>query len=197
MSETTLNNLITTLKTEAIDAAEKEAAVIIKAAKEEAQRILNDAEQQQQQLLNDAEKEGQATLKKGESALRQAARDLTVTLRNDLMQLLKGVLEEDVNTNFTPELLQSAMVQVVENIGSGTQLTLSADLEAGLADYVQQRLQTSKASVAIMTDSTLNKRIQISQKGQGWSYEITPETVSALLGEHLSGKWENLLKNAV
>jgi|GEM_PF-1748472 len=195
MSEKTLNNLIATLKIEAIEAAEKEADVIVKAAHEEAQRILSDAQEIQQHTLLAAENDAQVILDKGESALRQAKRDVIVYLQNDLIQLLKSVLERDVKANFTPEILKSAVVKVIENIGGDVELKLSTDLQEGLADYVQQRLQDSDNLVDISVDSNLSKNLDITKKDQGWSYHISPETVTELLGSHLSKKWIKILKN--
>ncbi len=194
MSEKTLNNLIATLKTEAIEVAEKEADVIVKAAHEEAQRILSDAQEIQQHTLLAAENDAQVILGKGESALRQAKRDVIVYLQNDLIQLLKSVLERDVKANFTPEILKSAVVKVIENIGGDVELKLSTDLQEGLADYVQQRLQDSDNLVDISVDSNLSKNLGITKKDQGWSYDISPETVTELLGSHLSKKWIKILK---
>lgn len=195
MSEKTLDSLIATLKTEAIEGAEKESDRIIKAAQNEAKRIVEYAEEERKQLLGDAEKEANATLNKGESALRQAARDVTVSLQNHLIELLKTVLERDVKASFTPELLESAVVKVIENIGDDVELKLSPDLEASLADNIQQRLQKSDNLVDITKDNSLSKSLSITKKDQGWNYHISPEAVTELLGTHLSNKWVKILRN--
>lgn len=195
MSETNLNNLIATLKTEAIDAAEKEAAAILNAARDKAQRTLRDAEEQQKARLQEAEKEAEAILIKGKSALRQAARDVTISLQNDLIQLLTAVLERDIQDNFTPELLKSAITKVIENIGSDVELDLSADLKEDLADHIQQRLQTSNQLLGITADSSLSKTINITKKNEGWNYQISTEAITELLAANLSGKWLKILKN--
>ncbi len=194
MSEKTLDNLITTLKAEAIDKAEKEAAAIVKTAQEKAERMLYDAREQQKQLLEDAEKKVQVTLQKGESALRQAARDVTVTLRNDIIQLLKAMLNKDIEVNFTPELLRSAIVEVITNIGGNVELKLAANFTEGLSDYVVKRLQVPGQLIAISKDADLSKGFSIIERDQGWRYDISPETVTEVLYEHLSGRWVNMLK---
>ncbi|UII76496.1 hypothetical protein LV716_01530 [Flagellimonas sp. HMM57] len=197
MSEKTLDSLIATLKTEAIEGAEKESDAILKAAQNEAKRIVEEAEEKQKQILSNAQKEADATLSKGESALRQAARDVTVSLQNDLIQLLKAVLERDVATNFTPDVLGAAVVKVIENIGDEVALELSPDLEVKLADYIQQRLQKSDTLAGITTNSTLSKSLNITKKDQGWNYHISPEAVTELLGIHLSDKWMKILKSEI
>lgn len=195
MSENTLDKLIATLKSEAIDAAEKEAAQILDKARAQAQKIIKNAEEKRAALLNNAEKEAQATLIKGEGALKQAARDLTVQVRNDLLKMLKVALENEVEINFTPDLIENAILKVIGNVGSGTTLKLPEEMEAKLAEKIRKRLQELDNLDAISTDTTLLKGFVISKTDQGWSYRISPEEVAELLNEHLSPKWVAMLKN--
>lgn len=195
MSEKTLDKLIATLKTEAIEAADKEAEQIVGKAQKEAQRILKEAEAQKEALMVKADKEAQATYKKGESALRQASRDLTISVQNDLLKLLKMALEREIKANFTPGLMEKAILQVVENIGSGVALRLPENMEKELADSIQERLQTSETLNAIIADPNLLNGFAVTKTDEGWSYRITSEEVAELLYGHLAPKWINILKN--
>ncbi|WP_303315765.1 hypothetical protein Q4Q34_14180 [Flavivirga abyssicola] len=195
MSEKTLDKLITTLKSEAIDAADKASKKIVEDAHTQAKKIVKVAEEKRKQILMDAEKEKEATLSKGKSALQQAARDLHITLQNSLLKLFGAVLEKEVHKVFTPDLLKSAVVKVIENIGSGIELKLSEDFEQALADHIHQHLKTSKDFVSITKADNMLNRLSIIKTDEGWSYHISPEEVAALLNTHLSGKWMNILKN--
>lgn len=195
MSENTLDKLIATLKSEAIEAADKEANQIVENAEQRAHKIVKDAEEKRAALLNNAEKEAQATLNKGEGALKQAARDLTVSVRNDLLKLLKAALEQEVETNLNPDLMEKAILKVVENVGSGVVLKLPEDMETKLAEKIRKRLQESDNLDSIITDKTLLKGFVVTKTDQGWSYQISPEEVAELLNAHLSPKWVDMLKN--
>lgn len=194
MSDKTLDKLIATLKSEAIDTADKESQKILEETHLQAQKILKGAEEKRERILMDAEKEAQATISKGESALRQAARDLNVTVQNDLLKLFGAVLEREVHGAFTPGLIKSAIVKVIENVGSEVELKLPADLEQELADYIHRHLQTSDGLVSITKDDNMLNGLSIVKTDQGWSYHISPEEVAELLNNHLSGKWANILK---
>ena len=113
--------------------------------------------------------------------------------RDVMLQLLKAVLERDVKASFTPELLESAVVKVIENIDSEVELKLSSDFEASLADNIQQRLQKADSLIGITKDSSLSKSLIITKKDQGWNYQISPEAVTELLAMHLSNKWLEIL----
>ena len=194
MSEKNLENLIATLKTEAIETAEKEAQAIIKAAQEEAHGILTDAREEKKHLLHTAEKEAKVSIEKGESALRQAARDVRLSLQIELLQLLKAVLENEVEAKFNPELLNTAIVKVIENIGSNLELKISTELEESLAIYIQQHLQTSDKLAEITIDNSVLKGLRITKKDEGWSYDISPEAIAQVLDKHLSVKWVKLFE---
>lgn len=194
MSEKNLDKLIASLKSEAIDAADKESKKILDAAEEKAQKIIQEAEQKREQILNDAETEAKAIVEKGESALRQAARDLSIAVRNDLIQLFEAVLEREVRKEFTPDLLKTAFVKVLENIGSHVELKLPEEFEQELADYIHQHLQGANGLVSITKENSNLKKLSITKTDEGWSYQISPEAVAELLQSHLIEKWVKLLK---
>lgn len=197
MSEQRLDRLIATLKSEAIEAAENEAIQILENAKAQAHKIIEEAEVKKEELLNNAQKEARTTLSKGDAALKQAARDLTVSVRNDLLKLLKAVLRQEVESSFTPELMEKVILKVIENVGSGIALQLSENMEMELAKNIQKRLQSSNAVNGITTDSNLLKGFVVTKTDQGWSYEITPEEMTELLNRYLSPRWAAMLKNTL
>jgi len=195
MSEKSLDQLIESIKSEAIESANKESKQILADANAKAERILKNAEDQRNQIIDDANSEAEAIVKKGESALQQAARDLNVAVRNDLIGLLSAVLDKQVSNEFSPDLVKTAILKVIENVGSNVELRLSEEFESELAQYVHSELQNSKDLVSLKKDAGILSGLAISNTNEGWSYEITPEQVAGLLREHLTGQWVNLLKN--
>jgi vacuolar-type H+-ATPase subunit H len=194
MSNKSLDSLIATIRTEAIEAADNKAMEILDRAHDQAQRIVNEARAKRNELLSDAETEVQLTLKKGESALNQAARDLKVKVRNDLLLLLKNVLEREVETSFTPDLMEKVILKVMGNLGSQTEVKLPASMETELSEKLLRRLQESCKSNSITIDSKLPNGFSIAETDQGWSYYISSKEVADLLNDHLSPKWVAILK---
>lgn len=194
MSDKTLDKLISSLKSEAIDTAESESSKILEEARSQAQKILKGADEKREQILLDAEHEAQAIIRKGESALQQAARDLHIAVRNNLLQLFGAVLEKEIHNAFTPDLVKSAVVKVIENIGSDITLKLPGAFEQELADYIHQRLQTSDKLVSIIGDDSILAGFSITNTDEGWSYRISPEEIAELLQPHLIEKWVDVLK---
>ena len=195
MSDKTLDQLISSLKSEAIDTAERESNKILEDARSQAQKILKGAEEKREQILLEADNEAQAMIRKGESALRQAARDLYIAVRNDFIELFGAVLEKEIHNDFTPDLIKSAVVKVMENIGKEVELKLPGALEQALADYIHQRLQNSDDLVSIIRDDSMLAGFSITKTDEGWSYHISPEEIAELLQPHLIGRWVEVLGN--
>ena len=196
MSEKTLDKLISSLKTEAIEAAEQEAAGIEEEARQEAAKILADCKAECDKMRAEAETQAQQTIEKGESALQQATRNVTVTLQNDLLKLLGNVLEKEVTNQFQPDAVKRAIGVVLENVGSGVELDLSEDLKKELQGYVRDKLQSSDTLTENNSEGKLLKSITISKKNEGWSYHIDPEAVSAMLKAQLRQNWLEIINKS-
>lgn len=194
MSEKSLNQLIKSLKTEAIEAAREESEKILANARMEAKRIVQTAEEKKTVLITEAKQEAQAILQKGEAALQQAGRDYSISVRNELLNVFQAVLETETRREFTPDLLKTAILKVVENIGGDVELKLSSKDTEELADYIQSRLKSSERVVAIMEDKSNLDGFTITKKKEGWSYTITPEEVAEGLRKHLNKNWLEILK---
>jgi len=194
MSEKNLEKLIATLKKEAIEAAEKEAGEILEKAHAEARNIVEEASSKSDMLLQQAEEEAGAIREKGEGALRQAARDMSVSARNNLLLMLKSVLESEVERSFTPELVETAVLKILENVGAGTTVSLPGELKAGLAAQILERFQSSQDRPTITEDTSPAMGFSIAKTDEGWSYHVSPEAVTELLYSQLSPSWLRILK---
>jgi V/A-type H+-transporting ATPase subunit E len=194
MSEKSLDQLIDTLKSEGIAAAEKESEKILEKAKQQAQEIVLAAEEKRKNILANAKEEAQGILSKGEAAFRQAGRDHCISVRNELLEMFQTVLETETRKEFTPDLLKSSIVKVIENIGSNVDLHLSLEYSKELSEYIHERLQSSDKLVTIVENNSVLNGFSITHKEQGWSYEITPEEVAKALQNHLNHNWLKILQ---
>lgn len=197
MSDKNLDQLITLLKTEAIEVAEKESEKILEEAQLQAQKIVQAAEEKRDIMISEAEQEAQAILNKGESALRRAARDFNISVRNDLLKIFQAVFEKEIRNEFAPDLIKTAITKVIDNVGGEVELKLSKELSKELAEYIHSRLKSSEELVSIIEDNSVLNGFSITKKTQGWSYTVSPEEVAEALKSHLNNNWINILKNEV
>ena len=195
MSDKSLEKLIESIKTEAIESAQKESKYILEDAGANASRVIKEAEDEKKRIIAEAHKEADSIIKSGEGALRQSARDLKVSLRNDLVNLMGSVLERQVDAEFSPDVLKSAIVKVVENIGANVELQFSEDFEKELTAYIHTQLKSTSDLPSMIKGSDLGKGFSVANTDEGWSYQVTPEEVSGLLKELLSSRWVDILEN--
>ena len=193
MSEQTLDGLIAKVKSEAIEAAEKEAKQIINDAKQKAKQQIANAEAEKKQLLNDAHNEAKAIVSKGEIALQQAARDVQISVKNDLLYLFKSVLETEVEGTFSAELYSNVILQITERVGSDTEISLPEATKTEIVDAIRNKVVTSNKTIDIIQAKQLLSGLSITKTDEGWRYDITAEEIADLLSQHLSQKWVALL----
>lgn len=194
MSEKSLAQLIESLKSEAIEVAEKESAMILDQARIKARQLVEQAEEKQDSLITEAKKEVQAILTNGESALRQASRDFSISVRNELIKVFQAVLQDEIRREFTPDLLKHAILKIIEHTGTDVELRLPQELSEELSAYIHTRLNASDKYVTLLEKSSLVKGFSVTKSDQGWSYHVTPEEVATALSHHLNPNWRHLLK---
>ena len=195
MSEKTLDSLIDRLKTEAIEKAEKTAQSIISDAQTKAEGIVKNAEAKKMQLLKDAEKEAEDIIHIGENALRQASRDICISLQNEMLRILGKVLDKEIRQTFTPDLIRSTVLQVINNVGGPSEIHLPASIKDELAEYIRLKLQTSEEMVTISGDESLINAFTISKGQEGWKYVISAGEIAALLYAYVAPKWKAVLND--
>ena len=79
--EQNIQDLVASIRKEGIDKARKEADAIISKAKEEAEGIIREAEKSRDKMIADAEKAISLERTSSEAAIRQAARDVSLSLK--------------------------------------------------------------------------------------------------------------------
>jgi V/A-type H+-transporting ATPase subunit E len=196
MSEKSLDQLIAKVKSEAIDKAEQEAKDIIDKAKKAAAQITADARVEEEEIRRAAEKEADELVKKGKIALQQAARDVQITVKNNLLNVFKAVLKNKVKTAFSPDVYTEAVRVVISNMGNHLEINLPGDLEDELVEAIRDEAAQNDTTVKILKDDQLVSGLSIHKTEEGWTYDISGEEVSDLLGQHLSQKWLEILNKA-
>ena len=197
MSEKSLDQLIASLKTEAIEAAETEAEKILADAKQQADQMLQAAADQKATLLANAEAEAAAIRQKGEAALRQAGRDYSISVRNELLVVFQTVLEGETRSTFRPNLLKEIIGSVIENIGRDVELSLSEADAKELAEYIHNRFQSSEQAVSVLANQSVLSGFVITPTEEGWSYTISAEEVAESLKKHLNKNWLKILEQEI
>ena len=125
-----LQGLLNKIQAEGLEKAESERARLVAEAKAQADKIIADAKAQADKIRKDAEADAEASRKKADAAVRQAARDVIISLKDDLQEKLRAVVREASAQAMTPEamagLIATIAGQFAQNAASGAEIILSA-----------------------------------------------------------------------
>ena len=93
-----LQQLLDRINRDYLSKAEAEKDSLIAAAKAEAAGILADAKAEAEKIREQAQKDADQFAARGEAAARQAARDIVLSLKNDLKKLLENAVGKAAST---------------------------------------------------------------------------------------------------
>ncbi len=194
-----LKNLIEKVKKDGIEEAERQKSEILKKAEEEAAQIKNEAEKEKKSILDKAEKEAEKMQKNAEDAMKQAARDLILSLRDRITVLFDGVVKHKVSEELGSDNLKEIVITLaekfIESEGGPTEILLNEqqkkDLEESLLSSFQKKLSEG---VEIKADKDLKNGFKIGKKGTHSFYDFSDEAVSEAFYRFLNPMIRELLK---
>ena len=156
MSEA-LQGLLNKIQAEGLEKAETERARLVAEAKAQADAIIAEAKAQADKIRKDAE----ASQKKADAAVRQAARDVIISLKDDLQEKLRAVVREASAQAMTPEAMAGLIAKIAEqfaqNAASGAEVILS----------VREREEAAQKLIGCLPD-VLKKNSSV-QLGRGFA----------------------------
>jgi V/A-type H+/Na+-transporting ATPase subunit E len=194
-----LKEIIDTIQSEGVQAAEKQAARIVSEAEERAAQIINDAEKRASDIVRSAQSDAERAERTGKENLAQAGRDLVLNVETRLKRLFQRVVEQTTRQAYTPEVLQNAIVALVQ---SGTESAdLAVQIGAQSAADVEKALyaklgQSLKEGVTITPVDGIDAGFRISEKDGNAYYDFTASGIAELLGVYLNPRLAEILRDA-
>ena len=155
-----LQALLNKINEEGLKKAEQTKADIIAKAQAEAKGIIKKAQEEADDCRAKAQADSQILVQKGEEALRQAARDMMLSLRQQLQSRVKAAVLQLMDATLDAQQMPNVIVQIVESYlqkdGNEDNLellvnpqqldTLSSAVKAKLADNLKARCEFSPSS---------------------------------------------------
>lgn len=200
--EMQLQELISQIKKDGVEAAEAEAQSIVDAAKTEAERIISDAQAQAEKLLLNAKNQNEKMVKSSEDAIRQAGRNLLISFRESVTNELKAIVNENVSAVYSSDALAQLIIHAVAGwaskpdaedlsviMNSKDLKQLEETLLAGLKDKMLK-------GVTLKASDSFDGGFRIAAKEGGAYYDYSAEAVADMLSNYLSPKVTALLKEA-
>ena len=185
-----LQQLLDRINRDYLSKAEAEKDSLIAAAKAEAAGILADAKAEAEKIREQAQKDADQFAARGEAAARQAARDIVLSLKNDLKKLLENAVGKAAQQAFTPELMASLIRDLTAASGNGQEVKVlcnGRDVEA---------LRTAVAGTvraAVTAGNGIRAGMQVSCDNSNVYVDITDAAVRDMLQDFMGAELGKLL----
>ena len=195
-----IQGLLNRIQSDGIEKAEAQKKQIIEEAKLQAEKILADAKAEAAEIVKNAEAEAEMNTKKGQANIKQAARDIILSLQSDLDNRLKNLVQASLSEALTPEVLGQIVLKMAEKYLSGTtgdsiELLLSAkDAEALDKGLKAGLLADLKAKPEIRISSAVDSGLKIGIKGTDLYFDFSNDALTEAICSYAGPKLAAALK---
>jgi V/A-type H+-transporting ATPase subunit E len=187
-----LQHLIERIQREAVDTGEKQATQIVAQAKEQAAALVREAEQKAAAHLAKAEQDAKQFTERSLQTLRQASRDLLISVGQGVENILGNLAVEAAGEALTIETVQQMLVKLAESyVGRNDrdrriEVQLSAEDQARLVTFFKDRYHDRlQRGIEIRGDERVLKGFKVSFDAGHLTHNFTQEAIGEALANFL------------
>jgi len=193
-----LESLIEKIKKDGVEQAQRTSQEITEKANQDAAAIIDKAKGEAQRLLDEGKKNVAKLRSNAEKSIQQAARDLTLTLKEQLISLFDRLLKRKISQELSPDFLKELIVKIVDKWSSEKkevmQILVSEKDKKKLEELLFQEFkEEAKNKIDIKISKTIQKGFRIGIKGENVYYDFTDESILEALKEFLSPSLASIL----
>ena len=193
-----LQGILDRINADGIAKADAERNAIIAKAKKEAEKIVADAKAEADEIKKSAESEVAAFEKRAENALRQAARDIKISLKSELEGRINRAVENASSEALTPEFMAQLIKMAAEKFVASPDdeisvscavkdtSALDAALKAALADSLRK-------DPKILASSSIRSGLEVSFQNGGFCIDFTGDAVNDLFSAYAGKLIEKII----
>ena len=188
-----LQQLLEKIQRDGVEKANAEAAAIVAKAKAEADAIVKKAQEDAAAAEAKGKADAEAYAARAKETISQAARDTVLKVKQDVMELLKKLLLQNVTAALATEAVPLAAAAVKELVtGSAT-----AEIAAApkLVDALRAQLaQQAQSGVKVVADETTGTGFTVRLDNGRVEHDFTDAAISEALAQRLRADLAALLK---
>ncbi len=200
-----LQGLLEKIKRDGFDKVEEERKKILDTSKKEAEEIVSKAKEKADEILKQAKLNADLEKQRGEAILKQAARDISISLKDDIIKKLNNLVKNLASETMTPEFMaklisQMASAYISSSDYAQTKLAVEAMLSQNDLEKMTQLLGGSliknlKDKPELHLASDISGGIKIGFKGSDVFYDFTDDAIADLICSYAGPKFTALLQS--
>lgn len=189
-----LQELIDKIKKDGVASAENAAGEIISKAEKQAAQIIADAEAKAESIVNTAKTETARMEKASEDAIKQAGRNIVISLRKSVEDEVNAILNAETAASYSKDVLAKLIPEAVTAWCKNTDAKDVSVLlnEKDLKDLEKNLGAALKANVKVDKSLADGFRIEV---GNAF-YDFSSEGVADLFAKYLNPRTAALMKEA-
>lgn len=195
-----LQALLDKITEQELQKADEEKARILSQAKEEADYTVKKAKEEASSIVENSKREAAILQQKGEEALRQASRDVLLSLRSELEKRVKQAAETLLNANMKPATIADIVAKLIVNFikadGSSDdiQVLLNPDDIAAVEEALKVSLADNlRANCALAPSHSVSGGFKLVFKESGVMYDFTDKALAETVAAGLGGKLASVI----
>jgi V/A-type H+-transporting ATPase subunit E len=200
MSEN-LKGLLEKINQEGIKSAEEKAKVIEDKARQDARKILDDARKLADEIIQKAKVEADKTKTSANLSIKQAARDLILSLKEDIRKMLNKIIAGEINKALSNEEIAGILAGLIDKYvekngqaGDVRALVNKVDLEKIKNAFMSKLKDKVKSGVEFKPSANINAGFSISfDKGKSY-FDFSDEGLLETLCVYLNPELAKLIK---
>lgn len=191
--EIQLAQLISKIKAEGIKAAEDNAEKIIQDAQQKADSILKDADKKAAEITAAAQKDALRFENSAKEAVKQAGRDMILTVRKNLTDIFDRLLKTETDKALSANVMEEIIVSTVKKWDKAQAGSFIVEIPEKDSDTLQKVLASRlseeiKSGLEIKTAKNMEKGFLVSSKDGSAYFNFSDEGIAEALSEFLNPK---------
>ena len=192
--EQQIQDLIASIKKDGIESATNESKKILEEARKEAERIVNEAKKERDKIIADGKKTIEIERESSISSVKQAARDVSLTLRSTLADQFKKILGQKVSSSLDEKVIAEAIVAVVKGECNGCDVEVSKEMVDKVnAVLTSQFAKELEKGVTLRASSSVSGGFKVYSKDGSAYIDLSDEEITKLLYPYLSSSLKEII----
>jgi V/A-type H+-transporting ATPase subunit E len=196
-----IKSLIEKIQKEGVQAAEAKAKQIEDAAVKTAQEILNDAKSQAGKIIAAAKEEAERAKVGTNIALKQASRDMLISLRKEINSMLERLITSRIQHSLKADELAKIIFSFIKDHGERSKedivISLSKKDAENLTGFIEELKSAVKGKIIVRPSEDIQAGFEISFDAGKSEFDFSDKALVEYIVLYLKPKLNEILKDAV
>ncbi len=196
-----IQGLIEKIQKEGIQAAQAKAREIESLAQNKASSLIEGAKAGADKIIAEARGEASKINDTTRAALQQAARDMVISVKKEISDMLNSLITSKLNAAFTPEELSKIILAAIKgySLGTGGEIILQVSKEdlKKMESFLGELKEQAKKNIEIKASDAIASGFIISFDSGRSQFDFSDKALAEYIGSYLKPKLNDLLRQAI